>query len=409
VTARPVHLVVGGGLAGATAAVGLREAGFDGRIVLVGEEPGEPYERPPLSKEYLRGERDGDAVLVHPPAAYADAGVELLAGTRVVAVDPAAGVAVLDGGERLRWDRLLLATGSSARRLPVPGADLDGVHHLRTLADADALAAGLRGAGRVVVVGAGWIGTEVAASARALGRDVVVVAPDDVPLQRVLGVELGAVFRDLHAEHGVDLRLGTGVDAVVGTGSVEGVRLGDGTVVEADLVVAGVGAVPRTELAEAAGLAVDRGGVVVDAHLRASAPGVFAAGDIASAWHAHYRRHVRLEHWANARHQGAAAARSMLGAGEPYDRLPYFFTDQYDLGMELSGDPTGAARVVVRGDVAERRFVAFWLDGEDRVLAAMNVNVWDVVDGLQALIRSGRPATTADLDAALTAGGRPVG
>ncbi|SDD15553.1 3-phenylpropionate/trans-cinnamate dioxygenase ferredoxin reductase subunit [Geodermatophilus telluris] len=381
-------VVVGGGLAGAKATETLRAEGFDGPVVLVAAEPEVPYERPPLSKGRLLGTTAREEVRVLDPGWYAAHDVDLRLGVRATALDPGRHRLVLDGGEVLDYARLLLATGSAARRLPVPGAGLDGVRYLRTLADSDALAADLDGGGRrVVVVGAGWIGLEVAAAARTRGNEVTVLEPLPTPLHRVLGPEMGEVFARLHREHGVDLRTGTGVRGFAGDGAVRSV-LTDGGEVPADLVVVGVGAVPETGLAAAAGLDVD-GGVLTDAALRTSAPDVFAAGDVAAAHHPLYGRHVRVEHWATALHQGPAAARSMLGRDVVHDRLPYFFTDQYDLGMEYSGLGSPGARVVCRGDVGAREFVAFWVCG-GRVEAGMNVGVWDVTDAIQQLVRSGR-------------------
>jgi 3-phenylpropionate/trans-cinnamate dioxygenase ferredoxin reductase component len=398
---RSTFVIVGAGLAGAKAAEALREEGFDGRVVLVGAEPERPYERPPLSKDYLRGESPREKAYVHPAAFYAEQDIELRLGTAVEAIDPGAHELVL-GAERLRYDRLLLATGAEPRRLVIAGGDLDGVHLLRTFADADALRARLDAGGRVVVVGAGWIGSEVAASARQKGLEVTLVDPLSVPLERVLGAEVGAVYRDLHRERGVDLRLGTGVAAFEGDGRVERVRTSDGGAIDCDLVVVGVGVAPRVGLAQEAGLAVGDG-ILVDAGLRTSAADVFAAGDVAGAEHPLLGRRIRVEHWANAIDQGAAAGRAMLGRDVAYDRVPYFFSDQYDVGMEYAGHALGWDRVVFRGDPAGREFIAFWL-ADGRVVAGMNVNVWDVNEQIQELVRSRRrvdPARLADADAAL--------
>ena len=381
---RRAFVIVGAGLAGAKAAQTLREESFDGRVILVGAEAERPYERPPLSKEYLRGE--GETPYVHEAGFYADNDIELRVGEAVLSLDPGRGELALDTGERLAYHRLLLTTGAEPRRLGVPGSELDGIHYLRTVADSAALRAGLDAGGRLVVVGAGWIGSEVAASARQLGAEVTVVAPESVPLERVLGHEVGAVYRDIHRDHGVDLRLGTGVAAFEGEGRVERVRTLDGGTIDCDAVVVGVGAQPRTKLAAAAGLAVDNG-VLVDGLLRTSAPGIFAAGDVANQLHPRLGR-LRVEHWDNALHQGPAAARSMLDSAESYERLPYFFSDQYDVGMEYSGHATSWDRVLFRGDRATREFIAFWLAG-GRVVAGMNVNVWDVAEPIRALITAG--------------------
>jgi 3-phenylpropionate/trans-cinnamate dioxygenase ferredoxin reductase subunit len=386
--AREPFVIVGGGLAGAKAAETLRAEGFDGRVVLVAEEPELPYERPPLSKGYLLGSAEREKARVHEPGWYEEHDVELRTGTRAVALDVAGHRVELDAGESLSYDKLLLATGSSARRLSVAGADLAGVRYLRTLPDSDRLLADLTAGGRrVVIVGAGWIGLEVAAAARTHGNAVTVVEPQPTPLHQALGPEMGEVFARLHRQHDVDLRTGTGVREVRGTGAVTSVLTDDGEI-PADLVLVGVGAVPNTALAEAAGLEVDRG-IVTDAALRTSAPDVFAAGDVASSFHPLYGRQVRVEHWANALNGGPAAARSMLGQDVSYDRVPYFFTDQYDLGMEYSGLGGPEDSVVCRGNPDDGEFIAFWTSG-GRVVAGMNVNVWDVTEPIQALVRSGR-------------------
>jgi 3-phenylpropionate/trans-cinnamate dioxygenase ferredoxin reductase subunit len=383
-TSDRTFVIVGASLTGAKAAETLRAEGFDGRLVLVGAELERPYERPPLSKEYLRGEAGREKVYVHDQGFYGAQNIELRLGSSAVSLDPAARELSLDDGERLRYDRLLLATGAAPRRLKIPGADLPGVMYLRSVRDSDALRDRLDQGGSVVVVGAGWIGAEVAASARQRGLEVAVVEPASVPLERVLGAELGAVYRDVHTDHRVRMLMKTGVEAFEGEGAVERVRTTDGQVLECDFVVVGVGVQPRTHLAVQAGLAIDNG-ILVDEHLRTSAPGVFAAGDVANAQHPFYGEPVRVEHWANALHQGPAAARNMLGEADAYDRLPYFFSDQYDVGMEYSGFAREWDRVVFRGDPASREFIAFWL-AEDRVVAGMNVNVWDVTDPIRRLI-----------------------
>lgn len=393
--ASQTFLIVGASLAGAKAAETLRAEGFDGRVVLLGDEPQRPYERPPLSKEYLRGEKDFDAAAVHSAGFYDEQQIELRASTVVTGVDPGASEVTLSSGERIGYDRLLVATGAAPRRLSVPGADLDGVHYLRSVTDADTLRQALTSSAQVVVIGAGWIGAEVAASARQLGATVAMVELAAVPLERVLGPEVGAIYRDLHAEHGVDLHFGVGVDALLGSTAVEAVRLSDGTVLSATAVVVGVGVTPRVELAEAAGLAVDNG-IVVDEHLQTSAPGVFAAGDVANAFHPRYGTRIRLEHWSAALNQGPVAARNMLGKATVYDRTPYFFSDQYDFGMEYRGWAPSFEQVVFRGEPASRAFIAFWLR-HGRVAAAMNANVWDAGESIEALLQAGRPVTPARL------------
>jgi 3-phenylpropionate/trans-cinnamate dioxygenase ferredoxin reductase subunit len=378
-------VIVGASLTGAKAAESLRTEGFEGPITLIGEDPERPYERPPLSKEYLQGKSEREKVFVHADGFYREQDIELRAGTTVSSIDPVRHEVVVEDGERFPYAQLLVATGSSPRRLAVPGADLDGVLYLRTLADCDALADALEHSDSLVVIGAGWIGSEVAASARQLGVSVTMIDPADLPLQHVLGDEVGAIYRDLHRSHGVDLRLDVGVDSLRGGDRVDEVDLTDGTRIPAEVVVVGVGALPRVELAAAAGLTVDNG-IVVDANLQANLPDVFAAGDVASAFHPLYHTHLRVEHWANALNQGLAVGKNLAGVPTPYDRVPYFYSDQYDLSMEYSGYATTWDRVVFRGNPDDGEFVAFWMKGR-RVLAGMNANVWDVLDPIQHLIR----------------------
>ncbi|MFF8770427.1 NAD(P)/FAD-dependent oxidoreductase [Kitasatospora sp. NPDC015120] len=384
-------VIVGASLGGAKAAQALREAGHTGGIVLIGDEHERPYERPPLSKGYLLGTTAREKIYVHPPQWYAENDVTLRLGTAVVAIDPAAHTVTLADDGRVEYAKLLLTTGSSPRRLPVPGADQEGVHYLRRVEDSERIREAFRAGARVVVVGAGWIGLETAAAARAAGAEVTVLEVAELPLLRVLGREVAQVFADLHRDHGVELRFGARVAELTGTdGRVSGVRLADGTTVPADAVVVGIGIAPDTALAEAAGLEVDNG-VKTDQYLRTSDPDIHAAGDVANAYHPLFGRHLRVEHWANALNQPQTAARAMLGEDAVYDRVPYFFSDQYDLGMEYVGwvEPGGYDRVVFRGDPATREFIAFWLSG-GRVLAGMNVNVWDVTDPVRDLVRSGR-------------------
>jgi 3-phenylpropionate/trans-cinnamate dioxygenase ferredoxin reductase component len=392
-------VIAGAGLAGAKAAETLRDEGFDGPIVLIGDEDERPYERPPLSKDYLMGKAERDSIFVHQEGWYAEHDVGQRLGVAVTSIDRD-NHQVYAGGDTIGYEKLLLTTGSSPRRLEVPGAGLGGVHYLRRVGDSDQLKAALQPGLRVVVIGGGWIGLECAAASRAAGADVTLVEMAELPLLRVLGREVAEVFADLHRANGVDLRLGAQIDDLTGAGDrVTGVRLADGTQLGADLVIVGVGVMPNTQLAEAAGLEVGDG-VRVDASLCSSDPAIYAAGDVADAYHPFYGRHLRVEHWANALNQPQTAAKAMLGQDVSYDLLPYFYTDQYDLGMEYSGyvAPGGYDQVVFRGDKEGREFIAFWLH-QGRVLAGMNVNVWDVNDDVQELIhRSGTvdPARLAD-------------
>jgi len=399
VDADQTFVIVGGGLAGAKAAETLRAEGFTGRVILICDERDHPYERPPLSKGYLLGKEDRDSVFVHEPAWYARNDVELHLGQTVDAIDRAARtVRFGDDGTLVHYDKLLLATGAEPRRLDIPGTDLAGVHHLRRLAHAERLKGVLTSLGRdnghLVIAGAGWIGLEVAAAAREYGAEVTVVEHGPTPLHTVLGPELGNVFAELHREHGVRFRFGVRLTEIVGQdGMVLAARTDDGEEHPAHDVLAAIGAAPRIGLAEAAGLEIadlaQGGGVVVDEQLRTSDPDIYATGDIASLHHPLFGTRLRVEHWANALNGGPAAARAMLGREVTYDRLPYFFSDQYDLGMEYSGwAPAGSYdEVVIRGDAGKRTFIAFWLK-EGRVLAGMNVNVWDVTERIQDLIRS---------------------
>ncbi|MFJ4198608.1 NAD(P)/FAD-dependent oxidoreductase [Streptomyces sviceus] len=408
VDADQTFVIVGGGLAGAKAAETLRTEGFTGRVILICDERDHPYERPPLSKGYLLGKEERDSVFVHEPAWYAQNDIELHLGETVDAIDRTAKtVRFGEDGTAVRYDKLLLATGAEPRRLDIPGTDLAGVHHLRRLAHAERLKGVLAALGRdnghIVIAGAGWIGLEVAAAAREYGAEVTVVEPLSTPLHSVLGPELGNLFAELHREHGVRFHFGARLTEIVGQdGMVLAARTDDGEEHPAHDVLAAVGAAPRVALAEAAGLELaDRahgGGIAVDGQLRTSDPDIYAAGDVASFHHALFGNRLRVEHWANALNGGPASARAMLGRQVTYDRVPYFFSDQYDLGMEYSGwaPPGSYDEVVIRGDAGKREFIAFWVK-QGRVLAGMNVNVWDVTEPIQALIRSGARVDTEAL------------
>ncbi|WP_406426963.1 NAD(P)/FAD-dependent oxidoreductase [Streptomyces sp. NBC_01589] len=400
VDAHRTFVIVGGGLAGAKAAETLRSEGFSGRVILVGDERDHPYERPPLSKGYLVGKEARESVFVHETAWYAGADVELHLGQPVTAIDRGGRSVELGDGTVIHYDKLLLATGAEPRRLDIPGTDLVGVHHLRRLAHADRLKNVLSALGRdnghLVIAGAGWIGLEVAAAARGYGAEVTVVEPEATPLLRVIGPELGQIFTELHSDHGVRFHFGTRLTEIIGQdGMVLAARTDDGEEHPAHDVLAAIGAAPRAALAEAAGLAIaarrDGGGIAVDASLRTSDPDIYAAGDVANMPHPLFGTRLRVEHWANALNSGPAAARAMLGRDVGYDRVPYFFSDQYDLGLEYSGwaPPGSYDQVVIRGDAGKREFIAFWLK-DRRVLAGMNVNVWDVTETVQELIRTGR-------------------
>jgi 3-phenylpropionate/trans-cinnamate dioxygenase ferredoxin reductase subunit len=406
VDAQQTFVIVGAGLAGAKAAEALRDNGFDGNVILIGDETDRPYDRPPLSKGYLLGSTERDKIYIHPAKWYLDNDIDLRLGTTVTEIDCAAHTVGTAQGLSIDYDKLLLATGSTPRRLKVPGADLAGVHYLRTAADSEALRSAFASAQRVAIIGAGWIGLETAAAARAAGCQVTLIERARLPLLAALGAEVAETYAELHRGHDVELRPNADVAEIVGAaGTATGVRLSGGDVVAADAVVAGVGIHPNTDLAAAAGLTVDNG-IIVDEHLATADPDVYAAGDVANSYYPLLGTHLRLEHWSAALNQGPVAAANMMGTVTSYDHVPYFFSDQYDCGMEYSGyvGPGGYDAVVFRGDVASGEFIAFWLRDE-RVLAGMNVNIWDVTDAIQALVRSDArvdPARLADPQVPLT-------
>ena len=393
-------VIVGGGLAGAKAAETLRAEGFTGEIVLFGDESEVPYERPPLSKDYLLGKKPRESAYVHPAEWYAENSVDLRTGVSVAAIERPTHTVIVEGGTQ-HYDKLLLATGAAPRHLDIPGEALDGVRTLRKLPDSDALREEFARSRRVVIVGSGWIGLETAAAASIAGCHVTVVEPQPTPLYYAIGPELGGVFAALHRAHGVEFRFGETAAEFHGdaAGHVGSVLTSSGTVLPADVVIVAIGAGPNDGLARGAGLEMSNG-VVTDSALRTSDPDIYAAGDVACSFLPLLGTHVRVEHWSNALNGGPAAARSMLGQEVEYNRVPYFYTDQYDLGMECSGLPSPGAydQVAYRGDRSTLEFIAFWLKG-GRLIAGMNVNVWDVTDDIQSLIRSNRaldPARLAD-------------
>lgn len=404
---RAAYVIVGGGLAAARAVEGIRESDSTGRIVVVAEEDRLPYERPPLSKAVLIGTEPEDVAYPHPREWYDEQGVELRLGVAATGLDVDAKTVTLADGGTLAWDKLLLATGSTVRRLDVPGADLMDVLYLRSMTDSAAIKARLVAGSEVVIVGGGWIGLEVAAAARTHGCEVTLVEPQDAPLSGVVGPEVGAWFAGLHRAHGVDVRLGTGVESFTGeNGQVTGVVTTDGATLAADTVVVGIGITPNTGLAESAGIGIEQG-VTTDRSLRTDAVDVWAAGDVASWDSALLGTHVRVDHWANANDAGLAAGRSMAGVDVTYDPVPFFFSDQYDVGLEYTGYvPRGTdAEVVFRGDREGNEFMVFWVvpaeaetDGERvRVLAAMHVNQWDSLGPVEPLIRNRTGVTREQL------------
>ncbi len=388
-------VIIGASVAGAMAAEAARHEGWSEPIRLVGRESHLPYERPPLSKGALIGRVPPSAAQVRPGSFYATNEIDLILGTTAGNMSLADKTVELEGGRRLAFERLVLATGSSPRSLPVPGGNLPGVHTLRSLDDMLAIRDELFAGRRVGVVGGSWIGTEVAASARQRGCEVFIVEPMHALLERVLGAEVGQYYAELHRSHGVELRFGVGVDGIDGRDHVEGVRFADGKTAEADVVVVGVGVRPEIELAAAAGLETGQG-VLVDARLASSHPDVFAAGDIAEAQHPTVGRRIRVEHWANAMSQGSVAGANAAGAQRVHDRIPYFFSEQYDSSMEYSGWPFPWDKVVFRGDPADGAFVAFYLR-ESQLVAGITINVGGVIEQVQRIIREGGAVDVAQL------------
>jgi 3-phenylpropionate/trans-cinnamate dioxygenase ferredoxin reductase subunit len=388
-------VIVGASLAGGGAAVTLRQEGFDGRVVLIGAEPQHPYERPPLSKDYLRSESSFEQTLVQPPDFYGENGIETRFGVRATRVDAAEKVVELDGGERVAYDELLIATGGRTRRFPVPGLDLEGVHDLRTVADCDRIRAEIAPGRKAVVVGMGFIGSEVAASLRQSGVDVVVVDRNKVPLRRVLGEEVGRVMEGIHRDHGATLIFKDTVAAFEGADRVERVVTQGGRRIECDFVVVGLGVEPVTELLVDTGAQIDNG-IVVDEFCRTGVEGIYAAGDVANHYHPVFERRIRVEHWQNALNQGPAAARNMLGKDEPYDDIPWFWSDQYHFNLQYTGFHTEWDELVVRGSMEERSFVAFYRKDE-RVVAAVAVNRGKDLRRSMRLIKAQHPVDSTKL------------
>ena len=388
-------VIVGASLAGGGAAATLRQEGFDGRVILIGAEPQPPYERPPLSKEYLRGESSFEQTLVQSSDFYGENGIETRFGVRASRVDPAKKVIELDGEEGVAYDKLLVATGGRNRRFPVPGLDLEGVYDLRTMADCERIRAEIGPGRKAVVVGMGFIGSEVAASLRQSGVNVVVVDRNKVPLRRVLGEEVGRVMEGIHRDHGAKLIFEDTVAAFEGGDRVERVVTQGGRRIECDFVVVGLGVEPVTELLADTGAEIDNG-IAVDEFCRTGVEGIYAAGDVANHYHPVFERRIRVEHWQNALNQGPAAARNMLGKDEPYDDIPWFWSDQYDFNLQYTGFHTEWDELIVRGSMEERNFVAFYRKDE-RVLAAVAVNRGKDLRRSMRLIKAQRPVDATKL------------
>ena len=363
--------IVGASLAGGSAAVTLRQEGFEGKVLLIGAEPQPPYERPPLSKEYLRSESSFEDALVRAPDFYDENGIETRFGVRATRVDSADKAVELDGGERLLYDKLLVATGGSNRRVPIPGIGLEGIYGLRTVVDSERIRAEIAPGRKAVVVGMGFIGSEVAASLRQSGVEVTVVDRNTVPLRRVLGEEIGRVIEGIHRDHGTQLISKDTVAAFEGVSRVERVTTARGRRIECDFAVVGLGVEPATDLLAGTGVEIDNG-IVVDEYCRTNVEGIYAAGDVANHYHPVFGRHIRVEHWKNALKHGPAAAKSMLGDGGPYEEVPWFWSDQYEHNLQYAGFHTEWDELVVRGSLEERSFVAFYRK-DGRVLAAVAI------------------------------------
>ena len=389
------YVIVGAGIAGGTAAETLRKQGFDGEVHLVGAEPHRPYDRPPLSKEFLSGAKEESKLFFKTEDFYAEQSIELHLGTEAASLDPSSNTVTLSNGESLHYDKLLLATGSQVKRLPIPGSNLDGVHYLRNIEDSKAIAQSMKDAGKVVVVGAGFIGSEVAAVCKTAGLEVTVLEIQSQPMAHILGTEMGAIYANLHTSRGIDLRLGEGISEIRGQTRAQQVITDKGNAIDCDLVVIGVGIAPDTSLAEAAGLDVERG-ILIDEHCRTSDPNIFAAGDVANWFHPGLGHRLRVEHWDNALNQGAAAAKSMLGNPETYAPVLYFWSDQYDLNIQYLGHATEWDDIAVRGDPAEEKFSAFYLkDGS--VHGALIVNNFRDIRPTRTLIGQKTPVDANSL------------
>jgi 3-phenylpropionate/trans-cinnamate dioxygenase ferredoxin reductase subunit len=403
-------VIVGASLAGGRAAATLRQEGFDGRVILIGAEPQPPYERPPLSKEYLRGEFSFEGALVQPPDFYDENDIETRFGVRATRVDATEKVVELDGSEHVAYDKLLIAAGGRNRRFTTPGVGLEGVYDLRTVADSDRIRAEIAPGRKAVVVGMGFIGSEVAASLRRSGVDVVVVDRNRVPLRRVFGDEVGRVIQGIHRDHGTSMIFEDTVAAFEGAGRVGRVATARGRSIECDFVVVGLGTEPVTDLLAGTGVRIDNG-VVVDEYLWTGVEGIYAAGDVANHYHPVFGRRIRVEHWQNALKQGPAAARNMLEKDEPYEDIPWFWSNQYEYNLQYAGFHTEWDELIVRGSLDERNFVAFYRK-DKRVLAAVAVNRGKDLRRSMPLIKAQEPVDAAklcDLDVDLRSLARVAG
>ncbi len=383
-TTTAVHVIVGAGQAGAHAAVAMREAGFAGRIVLIGDEAHHPYERPPLSKEFLTADAEPPAALFHAVERYAERNIEFLPASPVVAIDPAAHRVTLEDGQTLPYDLLLLTTGSRARHLAIPGGE--DFLYLRTLDDARRIRARLTPGLRLVCIGAGVIGLEIASSARQRGCEVTVIEAAPGAMGRMLTPDMADYMVRLHRANGVILHFNANIAAI----TAGNVICTDGPVVPADCVIAGIGVVRNTELAAAAGVAIDNG-IIVDQFGRTNLPDIYAAGDVAAFWHPLLHRRLRLESWRHAQNHGIAVGRAMAGVEQPYDDVPWFWTDQHGINLQVAGLPDAADHTVLRGEESAPSFAAFHLDAENHVVGATGVNAPREMRAAQSMIRAGKP------------------
>jgi 3-phenylpropionate/trans-cinnamate dioxygenase ferredoxin reductase subunit len=389
------HVILGASLAGATAAITLREEGADGDVILIGAEPQPPYERPPLSKAYLRGEEPFDKALVRPAAFYAEHGIQTMFGTRATRIDPSARLVELEDHRRVPFDVLLIATGGRNRRVSIPGVDLDGIYGLRTVQDADRIRAEMLAGRRAVVVGMGFIGSEVAASLRQKGLDVLVIDPSKTPLFRVLGEDVGQMIAKLHRDHGVRMVFEDTVAAFEGTRRVGCVVTKGGLRLECDFAVVGIGIEPAVEALADSGIQLDNG-VVVDQYCQTNISGIYAAGDVANHYHPVFDRRIRVEHWQNAIKQGATAARNMLGQRIAYDEIHWFWSDQYDANLQYAGFHTKWQQLVVRGRLDSGSFLACYVN-QGRIDAAVGLNRARDVRRVMPLIKARRPVNLEQL------------
>jgi 3-phenylpropionate/trans-cinnamate dioxygenase ferredoxin reductase component len=391
----PTFVIVGASLAGGTAAATLRQDGFEGDVLLIGAEPQPPYERPPLSKGYLRGELPFEKALVRPAGFYEQNKIATCFGVRATRVSLAERTVYLDAGRSVHYDKLLIATGVRNRRPRIPGQDLSGVFDVRSVNDADALRSRIVSRGKALVIGMGFIGCEVAASLRQMGVEVISIDPSPTPLFRVLGERVGQVMAATHRDHGVDTIFDDVATRFEGNGRIERIVTKRGRRIDCDFAVVGVGVEPVIDFIVGSGIEIDNG-ILVDEYCRTNVDGIYAAGDVANHYHPVFNRRMRVEHWQNAMQQGAAAARSMLGNGKPYDAVHWFWSDQYDVNLQYAGFHREVDEIVVRGNLDAREFVAFYLN-QGRIDAVVALNRGKDVRRVMPLIKARRTVDARQL------------